>query len=95
MGPGEPAIRPSRETWIGCLIRLLASHGDQCDPSLYLFLRWLALLLFRSILSQMMPSAVSAAVLGSVLPPLMLHTVTARFDLHIYFSTKETVSHII
>ncbi|XP_049528309.1 uncharacterized protein LOC119435128 isoform X7 [Dermacentor silvarum] len=57
MGPGEPAIRPSRETWIGCLIRLLASHGDQCDPSLYLFLRWLALLLFRSILSQMMPSA--------------------------------------
>uniref|UniRef100_A0A224YHI9 Ankyrin n=1 Tax=Rhipicephalus zambeziensis TaxID=60191 RepID=A0A224YHI9_9ACAR len=57
MGPGDPATRPSRETWIGCFIRLLASHGDQCDPSLYLFLRWLAVLLFRSILSQMMPSA--------------------------------------
>ncbi|XP_049274824.1 ankyrin-2 isoform X9 [Rhipicephalus sanguineus] len=54
---GDPATRPSRETWIGCFIRLLASHGDQCDPSLYLFLRWLAVLLFRSILSQMMPSA--------------------------------------
>ncbi|KAH8019424.1 hypothetical protein HPB51_019397 [Rhipicephalus microplus] len=59
MGPGDPATRPSRETWIGCFIRLLASHGDQCDPSLYLFLRWLAVLLFRSILSQMMPSATS------------------------------------
>ncbi|XP_077503819.1 uncharacterized protein LOC144114148 isoform X27 [Amblyomma americanum] len=57
MGPGEPTIRQSRESWIGCLIRLLASQNDQCDPSVYLFLRWLTLLLLRAVLSQMMPPA--------------------------------------
>lgn len=62
MGPGEPTTRQSRESLIGCLIRLLASRNDQCDPSLYLFLRWLTLLLLRAVLSQMMPAAVSSAL---------------------------------
>lgn len=61
MGPGEPTTGQNRDTWIALLIRYLASQRDQCDPSLYLFIRWLTVLLFRAILSQMTPSAVSRA----------------------------------
>ncbi|XP_077536105.1 uncharacterized protein LOC144148417 isoform X5 [Haemaphysalis longicornis] len=57
MGPGEPTTGQNRDTWIALLVRYLASHRDQCDPSLYLFIRWLTILLFRAILSQMTPSA--------------------------------------
>lgn len=61
MGPGEPAIGQQRDSWIALLIRYLASHRDQCDPSLYLFIRWLTILLSRAILSQMTTTEVSVA----------------------------------
>lgn len=61
MGPGEPTTGQHRDSVIALLIRYIASQRDQCDPSLYLFIRWLTILLFRAILNQMTPSEVSRA----------------------------------